>query len=27
MHAAYLGLVWGAAPFVLFPASDTIYQL
>jgi len=27
MHAAFLGLVWGAAPYVLFPDSDTIHQL
>ena len=26
-HAAVLGSVWGTAPFVLFPGSDTMYQL
>jgi diguanylate cyclase (GGDEF)-like protein/PAS domain S-box-containing protein/LPXTG-motif cell wall-anchored protein len=27
LHAAILGIVWGAAPFVLFPNSDTMHQL
>jgi diguanylate cyclase (GGDEF)-like protein len=26
-HAAVLGSVWGSAPFVLFPGSDTMHQL
>ena len=26
-HAAILGSVWGSAPFVLFPGSDTMHQL
>ena len=27
LHAAILGIVWGAAPFVLFSDSDTMHQL